>query len=74
MQRVLGPLLGRTGVPHMVQRRDCGDLRRGCRAGSSVATARTPGAVPLDAGPGQTVLAWVAATLVFQVGRLLGLG
>ena len=23
---------------------------------------------------GQTVLAWVAATLVFQVGRLLGLG
>lgn len=58
MQRVPGPLLGRTGVPHMVQRRDCGDLRRGCRAGSSVATARTPGAVPLDAGPGQTVLAF----------------
>ena len=30
----------------------------GCRAGTSVATARTPGAVPLDAGPGQTVLAF----------------
>ena len=30
----------------------------GCRAGASVATARTPGAVPLDAGPGQTVLAF----------------
>ena len=58
MQRVPGPLLGRTGVPHMVQRRDCGDLRRGCRAGASVATARTPGAVPLDAGPGKTVLAF----------------
>lgn len=58
MQRVPGPLLGRTGVPHMVQRRDCGDLRRGLQGGASVATARTPGAVPLDAGPGQTVLAF----------------
>lgn len=59
MQRVPGPLFGRPGVPHMVQRRDWGDLHREiCRAGSSVATARTPGAVPLDAGPGQTVLAF----------------
>ena len=27
MQRVPGPLLGRTSVPNMMQRRDCGDLR-----------------------------------------------
>ena len=30
----------------------------GSRAGSAVVTARTPGAVPLDAGPGQTVLSF----------------
>ena len=75
MQRVPGPLLGRTGVPHMVQRRDCGDLRRGCRAGSSVATARTPGAVPLDAGPGQTVLAFgTQVVLVAEVVVALACG
>ena len=33
MQRVPGPLLGRTGVPHMMQRPDCGDLRRGLQGG-----------------------------------------
>lgn len=33
MQRVPGPLLGRTSVPNMMQRRDCGDLRRGLQGG-----------------------------------------
>lgn len=43
----------------MRARRDCGELRREvCRAGSSVATARAPGAVALDAGAGQAMLAF----------------
>ena len=58
MQRVPGPLLGRTSVPNMMQRRDCGDLRRGLQGGASVATARAPGAVALDAGAGQAMLAF----------------
>ena len=58
MQRVPGPCWGERVSPTWCSAGTAETCAGGCGAGSSVATARTPGAIPLDAGPGQTVLAF----------------